>query len=222
MALSLAVDELEVTGEGGRRILAIEHLATPAGSCLGVKGPSGAGKSTFLFAIAGLLKAAKGRVSWGETEMTALPQGARARFRREHFGFVFQDPLLFEEMGASANASLAAAFLPKARRNGVRATADDALRTLSVPRGRRRADTFSGGERQRIALARALAADAGVILADEPTASLDRQTRDRLVGDLMELVRKDGKSLIAVSHDVDLLGVMDRVVTIENGALVAA
>lgn len=223
MGLALAVEDLAVFGDGGRRLLSVPALALGAGECLGVTGPSGAGKSTLLFALAGLARRASGRVAWGETEVIGLSAGNRARFRRRNVGFVFQDFLLFEELGAVANASVHAAFAPGGRRRDMRARARAELENLAVPLASgRRAGTYSGGERQRISLARALANDPGVILADEPTASLDKAARDRLIDDLVRLVREKGKTMVAVSHDRDLIARMDRALLIENGEVVVA
>ncbi|MCF3935497.1 ATP-binding cassette domain-containing protein [Acuticoccus sp. M5D2P5] len=218
MGLPLEIADLAVWADGGRRLLSIEALALAPGACLGVAGPSGAGKSTFLYALAGLSPRATGRIGWGEVDLLALSRGRRAAFRRDNMGFVFQDFLLFEELGATANAALLGAFLPARRRGALAARARAELAALNVPLDPpRRVRTYSGGERQRVALARALANDPGVILADEPTASLDRETKDRLVDDLTREVRASGKTMIAVSHDRALLDRMDRVLTIENG-----
>jgi putative ABC transport system ATP-binding protein len=220
MGLPLAISDLKVFGDRGRTLLDVPVLSLGAGECLGVRGPSGAGKSTLLYALAGLARSASGRVDWGGTDVVALSAGRRARFRRENVGFVFQDFLLFEELGAVANAAVHAAFAG-GRRRALSEKARRELQNLSVPvDGGRRAQTYSGGERQRISLARALANDPGVILADEPTASLDKETKDRLVDDLVRLVREKGKTLVAVSHDRELIARMDRTITIENGQVV--
>ncbi len=218
-AMPLAVENLAVDGEGGRRILSVAALSLEPGQSLGIRGPSGAGKSTLLYALAGLLPRAAGAVRWGGTDILSLRSGRRAAFRRRNMGFVFQEPMLFEEMGASANAALVAAFSRGRDRRAIERRGDERLAALGVPAGVRRAGTFSGGERQRIALARALANEPAILLADEPTASLDRATADRLIDDIRAFAGETGRSLIAVSHDASLLAAMDRVVTIENGTL---
>ncbi|WP_108658245.1 ABC transporter ATP-binding protein [Acuticoccus kandeliae] len=221
--LSLRVTGLTVEGDRGRRLLSVPALAVSPGTCVGLTGPSGAGKSTFLYALAGLSRRASGAVTWGDTDLLTLSRDRRARFRRNNMGIVFQDSLLFEELSAAENAALVGAFLPADRRRAVARRAREELAGLAVPlEPVRRADTYSGGERQRIALARALANDPGIVLADEPTASLDRATADRLVDDLTRLVRASGKSLVAVSHDRALLDRMDRVLVIENGEVQGA
>lgn len=216
---TLTIEDLTVEGDDGRRILSVAALSLEPGQSLGVSGPSGAGKSTLLYALAGLLPRAAGAVRWGETDMLALRRGRRAAFRRRNMGFVFQEPMLFEEMGASANAALVSAFSRARDRRAIERRGDERLAALGVPAGVRRAGTFSGGERQRIALARALANEPAIVLADEPTASLDRATADRLIADLGAFTKQNDRSLIAVSHDPALLAAMDRVVTIENGTL---
>ncbi|MBJ3776259.1 ABC transporter ATP-binding protein [Acuticoccus mangrovi] len=220
MGLALTITDLVVEASGGRHLLSVPQLDVPAGCHLGISGPSGAGKSTFLHALAGLARRTSGHVLWDGCDILALRQGARARFRRDHMGFVFQDPLLFEEISALANAGVAAAFAPRRRRAAVTLAAGEALTTLGVPtRPARPAATHSGGERQRIALARALATDPPILLADEPTASLDRATADTLADALLGAARAAGRTLVVVSHDPALIARMDRVLTLRNGEI---
>jgi len=218
MGLPLAVRDLVVEGDRGRELLRIGNLEIPAGSRIGVRGPSGAGKSTFLYALAGLVPLKSGAVSWGEDTISARNAAERARFRRERVGMIFQDFLLFEELPALGNAALAASYADKPARGRIAAGAADMLNHLGLGDHRDRAvDTFSGGERQRVAVSRALAGDPPIILADEPTASLDRAAADRLIEDLAALAEQRGKTLIAVSHDAALHQRMDRVIDIIDG-----
>jgi predicted ABC-type transport system involved in lysophospholipase L1 biosynthesis ATPase subunit len=217
--LPLSVRDLSVAAPGGRVLLSIPVLDVAPGTSLAIRGPSGAGKSTLVFALAGLLSA-DGVVKWGDTDLLSLPPAGRAAFRRAGVGLIFQDFLLFEELGAKANAALAAGFAPPAQRAGIRDRARRALDRLGLGQtDGRHAASFSGGERQRIAVARALAHDPAVILADEPTASLDRAAADRLIGDLVMLSRDEGRTLIAVSHDTALIERLDRVVEVIDGHL---
>jgi putative ABC transport system ATP-binding protein len=171
-----------------------------------------------LFALAGLATISAGRIVWGNTELTALGEERRAAFRRQNIGLVFQDFLLFEELTALANASLAGAYAGAARKTEIDRRAGEALDRLGLgPVAHRRVDSFSGGERQRVSVARALASYPPVILADEPTASLDRAAADALVEDLVRLVRDQGKTLIAVSHDHAVHDRMDRIIEIADG-----
>lgn len=218
--LGLRVDNLTVSNGRGRVLLNVPTLKVAPGQLVGVRGPSGAGKSTLLHAVAGLLPAASGQVIWGDTDLLALGGEARTRFRAAHMGFIFQDFMLFDELSPLDNASLPALFAPKAKRSGLIAAARAQLGRLGVPEDRRQVASFSGGERQRIAVSRALAANPDVILADEPTASLDRKAADALIADLTGLARDQGKTLLAVSHDPALLEVMDQVITVADGQLV--
>lgn len=219
--LPLNVTDLDLRGLDSRVLVSIASLNIAAGSAVAIKGPSGAGKSTLLHAFCGLVKPFAGRVVWGETDLAAMNDGARTRFRRDHVGLIFQDFLLFEELGALDNASLSAAFAPRAARAPLRDRASDWLERLGLGRaGARRADSFSGGERQRIAVARALCNNPAIILADEPTASLDRSAADRLIEDLVDLSRNSGRTLIVVTHDESLSHRLDRILTMAEGRIV--
>ena len=219
MSISLSVSGLEVKAPSGRTLLAVPDFALAPGTCLGVRGPSGAGKSTFLFALAGLAENATGSVAWEATDLMPLSAEARAKFRRHHVGMVFQDFLLFEELSAAANAALPGAYASRTRQAGIANTARSVLTRLGITHGARTVESFSGGERQRVAIARALAANPEIILADEPTASLDRKTADALINDLVALARDEGKTLIAVSHDPAVYSRMDRVIEIIDGRI---
>lgn len=218
--LSLAVRGLRVDDDRGRSLLDVPSLDLPPGTCLGVGGPSGAGKSTFLFALAGLASRVSGRILWGETDILALANPQRTRFRRERMGLIFQDYLLFDELGAAANAALAAAFETHERRRQIEAQAAQILDRLNVPRGARSVTSFSGGERQRVGVARAMATKPSILLADEPTASLDRQAADAIVTDLIAMVREGGATLVAVSHDPSVIARMDQVIELDRGRVV--
>lgn len=216
---ALVVSDLCVQGSQGRTILAVARLEVPAGQALGIRGPSGAGKSTLLHTIAGLIKPQRGAVLWDGQDLARQPEHRRDAFRLATMGLIFQDFLLFEELSPLDNASISAAYVPPGRRKALRRRARDLLDALGVPPERRSVAGFSGGERQRVAVARALAPDPAVILADEPTASLDRSNADRLVADLIALARDKGRTIIAVSHDPAVTGAMDRVIEVVDGTV---
>lgn len=217
MSLPLNIRDLGVTAPGGRVLLRCDALRLEGGSLTGIMGPSGAGKTTLLNALAGLV-AAQGSLCWGDQALTGMGAAARTRFRRDHIGMIFQDFLLFEELSALQNATVARAFRRDRAALTTRAQAlFDRLGICALTH--RRADRLSGGERQRVAVARALAHDPPILLADEPTASLDRATADRLVADLAALARDEGRTVVIVSHDPAVHAVMDRMLTIRDGVL---
>lgn len=219
MGLPLSVSGLRIKGDDGRTILEATEFAVAPGTAVAVRGPSGAGKSTLLFALAGLLPIDQGSVVWGDTDISRLGEDGRAAFRRDHIGMVFQDFLLFEELSALANASLAGAYARK-RRHGIASGAASMLERLGLgSSSSRTVATFSGGERQRVAVARALAGNPAIVLADEPTASLDRAAADALIEDLVRLAREGGKSLIIASHDHAVHERVDRIVEVADGRL---
>lgn len=217
MSLPLTVRDLRVRS-AGRDLLALDRLDLSPGSLLAIRGPSGAGKTTALHAMAGLVPAT-GRLSWGETDLCSLSQSARTRFRGAHMGMIFQDFLLFEELTARDNALVGTAF--RADRAAMRPRVDALMERLGLASvADRGADRLSGGERQRVAVVRALAHDPGILLADEPTASLDRPAADALIDDLARLARVDGRTVIIVSHDAQVWAAADRLLTIRDGGLV--
>ncbi|GGH61452.1 ATP-binding cassette domain-containing protein [Frigidibacter albus] len=221
MTPALHVENLRVTSREGRVLLDVPLLTLDAGQSLALRGASGAGKSTLLHVLSGLVRPSAGRVVWGGQDIAALTEDARARFRRETLGLIFQDCHLFEELSALGNAGLASAFAPARDRAPIRLAAAQWLAALGLGQaGARAVDSFSGGERQRIAVARALAGGPPVILADEPTAALDRANADALGADLVRLAAEGGRMLITVTHDAALAARMGRQITIADGRIV--
>lgn len=220
-APALLVEGLRVTSREGRVLLDVPQLALAPGQSLALRGASGAGKSTLLHVLSGLVRPTAGRVIWGGQDIATLTEDARARFRRETLGLVFQDCHLFEELSALGNAGLASAFAPASERAPIRSAAAEWLAVLGLAHaGARAVDSFSGGERQRIAVARALAGGPPVILADEPTAALDRANADALGADLVRLAAEGGRTLIVVTHDATLAARMGRQLTLADGRIV--
>lgn len=218
--LSLSVRDLRVHSPNGRCLLDVPHLEMSAGSCLVVRGPSGAGKSTLLNALAGLQPVVSGSISWGVVSISVLVDRVRTAFRRDYIGFIFQDHLLFEELSAKENAAITAAYAPRAERAEIYAAADQMLMQLQVPQGTRTVASYSGGERQRVAVARALSGNPGIILADEPTASLDRETATALAHELLRIAREDGRTVVIVSHDPVLHELAPRLINMVDGKIV--
>jgi len=219
---ALAIDDLSVRTDTGRCLLQVDRLDVPASQVVAIRGPSGAGKSTMLNAIAGLQPVSVGHLRWGDTDFAGLSERRRADFRRRTFGVIFQDHHLLEELSAQENAALAAFYVPARERADIQKRAREVLAQFGIEDSQsHRVHTFSGGERQRVAVARAIAHDPAVLLADEPTASLDRHTAGALIDTALADVRRHGRTMIVVSHDPALIAAADRVLTIRDGCITA-
>jgi lipoprotein-releasing system ATP-binding protein len=197
-------------------------LSLAAGEVAALVAPSGAGKSTLLH-IAGLLDAASaGSVRILGREAGALDEGARTRLRRETIGFVYQFHHLLPEFSALENVAL-----PQRAAGASRAEAEARARELlgAVGLGGRlghRPAELSGGEQQRVAVARALANRPQLLLADEPTGNLDPETSEQVFAMLMALVRETGLAALIATHNPELARRMDRVLRLEAGRIVEA
>lgn len=200
-------------------VLSIPRLQLPAGAQLAVTGASGSGKSTLVNAITGLEAAPRGSVRWGDTDMAALSASRRDAFRAAHIGLVMQDFHLFPGLSAFENvvlpARLSRRLTPAARERAVHL-----LETTGIARPGQPIDTLSRGEMQRVAVARALLSRPSVIVADEPTASLDRLTGAEVGELIVRLARQDGATLIIVTHDPVLMDRLDRRIGLEGGRIV--
>jgi len=214
----LVVRDLRVRVASGRVVLDVSALDIARDEFVVLAGPSGAGKSTLLFTLAGLQVPGTGSIHWGDTDIATLGEAARARFRAERVGMVFQDFLLFDELSALDNAALSAAWGAPDASATVRRRAAELLGWLGLDTADARpVSTLSGGERQRVAVARALATDPRIVLADEPTASLDREAADRLIVTLRRIVDERRRTVVVVSHDPALIASADRVVRLVDG-----
>jgi putative ABC transport system ATP-binding protein len=207
-------------------VLDLPAFDAAAGETVAVTGPSGSGKTSLLHVLCGLERPARGHVRWGATEITALGEGARDRWRRRHVGFVFQDFHLFSGLDALGNVLLPARFERAAVPADLRRRASDLLERVGLGDGRcgkgaRDIATLSRGQMQRVAVARALLFAPPVVLADEPTASLDPESAASVTGLLLDLVRESGGTLIAVTHDPALIRRLDTVYRLDGGRFAA-
>ncbi len=181
-------------------------------------GRSGSGKSTLLNLIAGIDLPTSGRVRYGDTDLTDLSERERTLFRRRHIGFVFQSFNLIPTLTVGENVRLPLDLT--GQQAGAEKKVADLLGAVGLAdRARAFPDTLSGGEQQRVAVARALAHDPDLILADEPTGNLDLDTAERVVDALDTLARQMGKTLLVVTHDKSLARHADRVLTLQHGKL---
>jgi putative ABC transport system ATP-binding protein len=221
---ALAIEDLQVaysSGAGAVTALEINRLSVPPGALLAVTGPSGSGKSTFLYAIGGLLRPQRGRVLWDGHDLLRDTESARDRWRRHTVGFAFQDFHLLPELTPLQNVLLPASFERFAAARGVRERASALLDQFGVPQARHSTATLSRGEQQRVAIARALLFDPPVILADEPTASLDVKASSVVIDILMQLSLRDKRTVIAISHDQELLRRFGNVVVLDHGRIMS-
>ncbi len=207
---------------GGRPVHALRDvsLTVPSGGYLSVMGPSGSGKSTLLNILGCLDRPTDGSYLLDGIEVARLDERALSRVRRHKIGFVFQSFHLVPRLTAAGNVELPMVFAGVDRRER-RARVERALRSVGLfERADHRPEQLSGGERQRVAIARSVVMEPGVLLADEPTGNLDRQS-GRDVVDLLERMHGEGLTLIVVTHDPDIGGRASRRIRLEDGALVA-
>ena len=197
--------------------LDVPRFSAEPGALTVVRGPSGSGKSTLLYVLAGLQPPDAGVVRLGDTEVYGVAETRRDLWRRQNIGFVFQDFHLLPELSPSLNVSIAATFSRPPK--GIKERARALLSELGVEADRRSVETLSRGERQRVAIARALLFDPPVILADEPTASLDEAATGQVLLTLRELARK-GKTVVMVSHEPGAIADADQLVVLARGHIV--
>jgi len=219
--IGLEIKDLEVSFPGlAVPALAIDNLVVAPGEHLAVTGPSGSGKSTFVNVVTGLARPRRGAVRWNGTDIAALGEGARDRWRAENVGLVMQEFHLFDGLSAIENVLLPVRlrFLPVA-------SFQDRARRLLDRVGLARPDqsvrTMSRGEMQRVAVARALLRRPGILVADEPTASLDPENGAAVAELLLELATEDGATLLAISHDDQMVGRMRRRLRLVAGRITA-
>jgi putative ABC transport system ATP-binding protein len=199
-----------LAGGGALQVLEVGHLELPAGRCTVIQGRSGSGKTTLLNLIAGVSLPSRGAIAVEGTEITALPEARRDRFRAERIGYVFQSFNLLAALSALENVMVAMMFARAVPRREHRARARALLERLGLgDRLAHRPAQLSRGEAQRVAIARALANDPPLVLADEPCASLDAAAAREALAALLAVCREAGKTLLIVSHDVAVLDVGD-------------
>lgn len=217
--LPLKIENLAVSFSGlATPVLAIDTLDIAAGSRVALTGGSGSGKSTLINIIAGLERVRSGRVLWGADNIADFSEGRRDRWRAANIGLVMQDFHLFPGLSALDNILLPAR-LSRVANPELMKRAHALLSTVGLKRPEQHVETMSRGEMQRVAIARALLRQPGVIIADEPTASLDLESGEA-VGDLLLSVAADaGSTLIIATHDPRLIERLDRRLSLGSGQI---
>lgn len=207
--------------QGGVRIEVLRgvDLTVMPGEIVALLGPSGSGKSTMLQAV-GLLEGGFGgsiRIAGEAAEK--MDGDERTALRRDHLGFVYQFHHLLPDFSASENVVLPQ-LVAAVEKQAAEARANELLAALGLEhRLSHRPSQLSGGEQQRVAVARALANKPRLVLADEPTGNLDEHTADRVLGQFLELVRGEGSAALVATHNERLAAKMDRVVRLHDGVL---
>ncbi len=204
---------------GGQTVTILDDvtLEIPEKQRVAIVGPSGSGKSTLLGLIAGLDRPTSGSIKLDGLEIAAMPESALARYRREKIGYIFQSFHLIPTLTALENVSL-----PLELAGEPRATqrATDLLEAVGLrARLHHYPVQLSGGEQQRVAVARAFACRPPILLADEPTGNLDSATGRQVIELILGLHRDYGTTLVLVTHDPSLAGQMERVIALQDGRI---
>jgi lipoprotein-releasing system ATP-binding protein len=206
-------------GETTLAVLRDLDLSVESGEMVAIVGASGVGKSTLLHVLGGLDRADAGTIRVGDADITALADAEVVAFRNRYVGFVFQFHHLLPEFSAIENAEMPMRIARVPARQA-RPRAEDLLRRVGLgERLTHRPGMLSGGEQQRVAVARALAMRPSVLLADEPTGDLDEQTADSLHALLREMHRTHGLTSVIATHNLRLAAGCDRILRLHEGRL---
>jgi lipoprotein-releasing system ATP-binding protein len=197
-------------------------LAIGRGEFMAITGPSGSGKSSLLYLLGLLDTPTSGEVLFDGEPTVRMDDDARAALRLSRIGFVFQFHFLLPEFTALENVMIPMRRLNRLAPGAMRSRAEEILSALGMAEQRdSRPDQLSGGQRQRVAVARAVANDPEILLADEPTGSLDSVSSAQVFDLLRAMVERDGRSVVAVTHDLAMAARMARRVRLVDGRIVA-
>ena len=211
-----------IVGQTTLNVLRELDLQVDAGEMVAIVGASGVGKSTLLHVLGGLDRVDQGHITIGDIDLTRLPDADVVAFRNRRLGFVFQFHHLLPEFTALENAEMPMR-IARMPLGDARLRAEELLRRVGLgDRLTHRPGMLSGGEQQRVAVARALVMEPSVLLADEPTGDLDEGTADALHGLLREMHQAYGLTSIIATHNMRLASACDRILRLEGGRLTAA
>jgi len=218
--LALSLSGLDVRFPGlDRPALAIPKLSIAAGEQVAIAGPSGSGKTTLINILTGLERAGTGRIGWGDTDIAGLSETRRDRWRARNVGLVMQEFHLFAGLSALDNVLLPQRLSHFRLPQGLKAEARRLLERVGIERQEQPVETMSRGQMQRVAVARALVGRPGLIVADEPTASLDADAGAVVADLLAELAAECGATLLVATHDRRLTDRLPRHIRLEDGRL---
>ncbi|RIK52311.1 MAG: ABC transporter ATP-binding protein [Chloroflexi bacterium] len=216
-----AINVTKVYGEGANRVLAVDAVsfAVRAGEFVALVGPSGSGKTSMLAMLAGLLHPTSGEIQIAGRSLNQMSEAERTRFRGQAIGFAFQANNLVPYLNALENVQLMLRLNNRLNGSG-KQRARDLLARLGL--GERLGNypgQLSGGQQQRVAIARALIHEPSVVLADEPTASLDTRRAFQVVETFAELIHEQQRAGIMVTHDLRMCKYVDRVIQMQDGKI---
>jgi lipoprotein-releasing system ATP-binding protein len=219
---AIRAESLEKTyRSGGGEVLVFDNLSlrVPPGERLAIIGESGAGKSTLLHLLGGLDKPTRGQIFFGGRRVDNLSDKEVAEFRNRTIGFVWQKPSLLPEFTALENVAMPLIIRGVRPADALRAARERLAEVGLSARECHLAGELSGGEQQRVSLARALVGSPNVLLADEPTGSLDSRTGEAIISLLTDLHRAHGLTSVFVTHNLSFASRCDRVLELRNGRL---
>ncbi|MCL4876757.1 MAG: ABC transporter ATP-binding protein [Anaerolineae bacterium] len=212
----------KIYGDPARPVYALNNVSfkVQEGEFVAIMGPSGSGKSTLLHLLGGLERPTSGKVFLRDTDLGGLKDDALSRIRRTQLGFVFQFFNLIPVLTAQENVAMPL-ILDGVPRGEALKRADETLAKVGLTdRKTHRPAELSGGEQQRVTLARAMVTDPALILGDEPTGNLDSKTSDEVVSLLRQVVDEFGRTMVIVTHDPRVAAHADRIVFLKDGEIV--
>jgi putative ABC transport system ATP-binding protein len=216
-----AISVSKIYGDGASAVRAVDEVsfAIQPGQFVALLGPSGSGKTTMLAMMAGLLRPTDGSIVIGGSDLTKMGDARRTRFRASSIGFSFQSNNLVPFLNALENVELMLRLNGKLDRKGKERARELLVRLGLGDRLRNYPGQLSGGQQQRVAIARALIHEPNVVLADEPTASLDTQRANQVVQTFADLVHEQKRAGIMVTHDLRMCRFVDVVIQMQDGKI---
>jgi putative ABC transport system ATP-binding protein len=217
------VDVRKYYGKGEQTVRAVDgiNLTVEKGEFISIVGRSGSGKTTLLDSVGLLMRPTTGTISIDDVDTTKMSDGERAKYRAHKLGFIFQDFNLLDTLNALENVLLPVRY-SGANKKEARVRAMELLDQVGLAdRAHHRPTQLSGGEKQRVSIARSLINDPAIVLGDEPTGNLDTDTAQRLVAQMRRVNKENGVTFVIVTHDMELASRTDRVVRLKDGHVIA-